>query len=336
MKSHPGLRNIVATTLIPHTAFQTATKRITQCCRYGGDSNEPVGIALIGESRTGKSRLLEECGATFPKVRDEEGINLPILIVSTPSKPTVKGLASEMLKAIGDPMHTSGTEISMTSRLSRLLKEIGTKMLIIDEFQHFYDKGTHQIMHHVADWLKILVDDTKVVLVVAGLPTCRQVIDQNEQLAGRFLAPLVMPRFDWSDTELREEFVAILEAFGESLSMHFDVPDMAAEEMAFRFYCATGGLMGYVTRLLRQMIWNALENNSRLIDLGKIEQAQHDCFWRLKDLPKIEAFSKSFKPEATDALLNVVAQIGTRQIPDPKGKGGLRMKASPSFVLSAS
>ena len=54
-------------------------------------------------------------------------------------------------------------------------------------------------MHHVADWLKILVDETRCALVVAGLPSCQTVIDSNEQLAGRFHAPILMPRFSWQD-----------------------------------------------------------------------------------------------------------------------------------------
>jgi hypothetical protein len=36
-----------------------------------------------------------------------------------------------------------------------------TRMIMIDEFQHFYDKGTKLIIHHVTDWLKILVGDLK-------------------------------------------------------------------------------------------------------------------------------------------------------------------------------
>jgi hypothetical protein len=46
-------------------------------------------------------------------------------------------------------------------------------MVMIDEFQHLYDRddrGKRQIMLHVADWLKVLIDETRSTLVVAGLP----------------------------------------------------------------------------------------------------------------------------------------------------------------------
>ncbi len=174
------LRSIVDNTLVPHTAFEQASSRIEQCFAYADGASEPICIAVVGESRTGKSRVLEECFATHPQARDSEGLNIPILRVKTPSKPTVKGLAELMLRAMNDPRFDAGTENAKTIRLQTLMKNAGTRMVMIDEFQHFYDKGLHKVMHHVADWLKILVDDCKVALVVAGLPSCRAVLDQNE------------------------------------------------------------------------------------------------------------------------------------------------------------
>lgn len=329
--------DLVATTLIPHTAFDTAAKRIYQCCKFGMRASDPVCLAVVGESRTGKSRLLEECGAAFPPTRTEAGIVMPVLCVSTPSKPTVKGLAAEMLRAIGDPRHAEGTEITKTARLHHLMPEIGSRVLLIDEFQHFYDKGTNQVMHHVADWLKILVDQTKVVLIVSGLPTCRQVIDQNEQLAGRFLAPLVMPRFNWADDYLREEFLAILAAFHEALSEHFEMPDLASEEMGLRMYCATGGLMGYITRLLRQLVWNTMDAKKVRICLADFAKAHGDCHWGPEDEPLFETFTAGFRALPTPDILARAALLGTkRENVQTSSHGSLSVKPKASLVLSAS
>jgi len=271
--------NIVESTLIPHQAFEEAIRRIEQCLTYSSNASEAICIALVGESRTGKSRVLEECEARHPVIRDNEGLNVPILRVTTPSKPSVIGLAELMLRAMGDPLFDRGTENSKTSRLQALMQNCGTRMVMIDEFQHFVDKGSHKVMHHVADWLKILVDDSNVALVVAGLPTCLAVLEQNEQLAGRFLSPIFMPRFDWLHDEQREEFKAILGAFHESLSIHFDLPVLDGDEMAFRCYCGTGGLIGYLSKFLRQMVWNALDANKRSISLQELEKAHNESVW---------------------------------------------------------
>jgi hypothetical protein len=139
---------------------------------FAREASEPICVALIGPSRTGKSRVLDVCERQHPKVRREDGMYVPILRVTTPSKPTVKGLAEVLLEGLGAVDATRGTENERTRRVKYLMRNTETRMLMIDEFQHFFDKGTKLIMHHVADWLKILVDETRCVLVVAGLPSC--------------------------------------------------------------------------------------------------------------------------------------------------------------------
>ncbi|PKO82204.1 MAG: transposase [Betaproteobacteria bacterium HGW-Betaproteobacteria-13] len=302
---------IVETTLVPHTAFEEATQRLEQCFSYADGASEPICIALVGESRTGKSRALEECFTRHAPIRQPDGLTTPILRVKTPSKPTVKSLAELMLRALADPRAYSGTENAKTSRLLKLMNESGVKMVMIDEFQHFYDKGSHKVMHHVADWLKVLVDDARVALVVAGLPTCRAVIDQNEQLAGRFLSPVFMPRFDWQDTDQREEFIAILGAFQESMGEAFDLPAFTGDEMAFRFYCATGGLIGYLTKFLRQAVWNAIDAKTTTIDLANLLRAHSEAIWA-KDGPTglPSPFDRRFSTAATDDLLARIKRIG--------------------------
>lgn len=307
-----NLRTIVETTLVPHTAFEEATQRLEQCFSYADGASEPICIAVVGESRTGKSRALEECLSRHPRVRNQDGLTTPILRVKTPSKPTVKSLAELMLRALNDPKAHTGSENAKTARLHTLMVQSGVMMVMIDEFQHFYDKGSHKVMHHVADWLKILVDDARVALVVAGLPTCRAVIDQNEQLAGRFLSPVFMPRFDWQDTDQREEFVAILGAFEESIGTAFDLPCFTGDEMAFRFYCGTGGLIGYLSKFLRQAVWNAIDSKIKSIDLSALLHAHAQSVWA-KDGPTglPSPFDRRFTTAVTDDLLARVRTIGT-------------------------
>ncbi len=48
--------------------------------------------------------------------------------------------------------------------------------MVVDEFQHFVDKGSQKIQHHVADWLKVLLDESEVAVVVAGLETSMAVL----------------------------------------------------------------------------------------------------------------------------------------------------------------
>jgi hypothetical protein len=113
--------NEVTHILVPHTAFAQATSLIESCFQLMADSSEPVCIALIGESRTGKSRVLETCCLNHPSKRLVDGLIVPILRVKAQSKPTVKGLAELMLSSLGAPDSYRGTENQKTERLSLLI-----------------------------------------------------------------------------------------------------------------------------------------------------------------------------------------------------------------------
>ena len=311
-----SLVSLVDRTLVSHAPFQAAVREIETCFEFALEASEPICVALIGPSRTGKSRVLDACERQHPKVRREDGMYVPILRVTTPSKPTVKGLAEVLLEGMGAPDATRGTENERTRRVKYLMHNTGTRMLMIDEFQHFFDKGTNLIMHHVADWLKILVDETRCALVVAGLPSCQTVIDSNEQLAGRFHAPILMPRFSWQDLEQREEFIGILQAFHGILRQHFKTPEFQQEAMAFRFYCATGGLIGYLTKILRRSVWHAVAAERNEITLEDLCNAHEKAVWcgRVPQrLPR--PFARSFKLIPTVDLLTQVSLIGTVHVP---------------------
>jgi hypothetical protein len=264
---------VVESTLIPHSAFEKAMKRVTQCWLRSLRSPDPICIAVLGESRTGKSRVLEEIRRLGLPSRTESGAVVPIAYLQTPSNPTVKSVAGLLLKELGDPAWDAGTEASKTGRLHDQFRACETRMLMLDEFQHFFDKGTDKVFTAVSDWLKILIDKTKVALVVSGLESCRAVLMQNEQLYGRFLAPAYLSRFRWLDPDDREEFVGILQAFDISMREHFDMPELHTEPMAFRIWMATGGLMGYLAKLLRQLVWNAMDAGARKITLKDFDSA---------------------------------------------------------------
>jgi Cdc6-like AAA superfamily ATPase len=223
------LRNYVSRILVPHTDFQQARRRIRQLIRYresGG--TEPKGLAVMGESRTGKSTVLNAVIEEWPRRRDEDGLVVPILVARVPSRPSIIALAKSLLKALGVPDWTTGTEIELTERLKTLLKKCKVMAIALDEFHHFVDRRSEQVQHELADWLKNLIEEAEVCLIVLGVPRMTAVIRQNEQLEGRFLAPVVLPRFDWFQDEQRADWIGILDAFSITLSEHFDVPSPTA------------------------------------------------------------------------------------------------------------
>jgi hypothetical protein len=304
--------NIIERMVIPHTAFAEARQRIEQCFAFSAAKAEAEGLAIVGESGTGKTSVLKSFLSNHTPTRSRDGMDIPILYASVPPMPTVKSLAGVMLAALNAPDCERGTENEKSRRLRILMKETGTRMVMIDEFQHFYDRGKRQIMLHVADWLKVLIDETRSTLVVAGLPSCRVVINENEQLARRFMASIQLPRFSWTDPRRRGEFISILEEYHTQITKDFRVPELHSEELAFRFYLATGGLMGYLSKLLRTTLRDAADGKKTSITLEDLNIAHSRAMWfdaTVQD--QLRPFARNFKPAETVDALNRAGRIGT-------------------------
>ncbi len=259
-------RKIIENSIIQHPAFSEGRSRLQQCFAHTLDTPEPICIVVLGESRTGKSRLIEEVRANHQIVREEEGNIVPSLYIRLTSKPTVKAMVTQLLFSMGDPHYDRGTEVVKTLRLLTLVRNCKTKALFIDEFQHFFDHRKNQI-NDATDWAKNFVEEAGVALIIAGLPICTEIINKNSQLQGRFLNSIFLPRFSWSNKDSQEDFLSILGAFGEVLGDYFDIPDMENEQTGFRFFVASGGLIGYLAKILRQVVWDCESNNRKMITM---------------------------------------------------------------------
>ena len=307
------LRLFLECMLVPHTAFITATKCLEQAFRVSSTIRDPIGYFISGESRTGKTRLIEDFAAQYPKYRLPEGLIVPVLHVEVPSKPTVKGLAAEILAALGDPLADKGTEQEKTRRVVTYLQKCQTKVLVLDEFHNFVDKSSNfAVIHHVSDWLKNLLNKAKIVTVIVGLPYGEAVLSQNEQLRGRFTKSFHLPRFNWQDEALQGEFLGLLDGFTELLREHFTIKDLGGEEMAYRFYLATGGLTGYVFNILRLAAWNVIDEDRTSITINDLDIA-YNIFISDVDRHALSPFSPKFNLTDVPAF-EKASKIGARSV----------------------
>jgi hypothetical protein len=253
-----------------HSRYERVLKALRQAIRNAHRFADADVHALLGESRTGKTRLAEILEAEFPRQRTPEGAEVPILRVTIPRKPTTKGVISLMLHGLGDPAFASGTEIAMMIRLINLVRKLKVRVIVPDEFQHFVSERGH-VNYDVSDTFKVLGDETGTALIAIGLPSARAVIAANEQLAGRAMRPLYLPRFDWSIDKDRQEFTKILANFSSGIDLKW--PDFQDEAWAYRWWCATGGLIGYVNRICRKVLMILDESGGRTVTLKVLDQA---------------------------------------------------------------
>lgn len=304
----------VSKIMIEHSRFLEAVNAMEKCYLLAENNSDPYCVAIVGETRTGKSRTLEYFENKYPRIRHTEYLEVPVLRIKVNAKPTIKGLVELLLHSIGDPLFNKGTENERTERLIILLKSAKTRVIMLDEFQHFSDQGGNHVQHHVADWLKLLVDSMRIGLVISGLNRSINIINTNEQLVARFNSPILMKSFEWDILNERNEFLAFLNELQKCLEP-YKVPQLDSDEMGIRMYCATGGYIGYIIKILNEAVVNSSLNNNPVITLRDLNLAYKKSMWgesaRYKD-----PFSRGFiNKNITKADLDVVESVKTEYIP---------------------
>jgi hypothetical protein len=252
----------------------------------------------VGESGSGKTTIISYFTSLHPRVDHKWGLEVPVLLIKVPARPTVKSLAETLLYQLGDPFWARSNTVGKSIRLRELLKRCGVRLLALDEFQHFVDVRRANIPNEAADWLKEQVEEAKLAIVVLGLQRCLEVLKQNAQLRRRFGATLRVGAFRWEDREDRMTYRAFLRAVQEQLP-EYVMPPLSDLEMAFRMHFGSYGLIGYTMKIIRGAARIARTHPRREITLETLAQTFREHVWieRLSDPnPFLESFDVAKAP----------------------------------------
>jgi len=325
------LLSVVAKTIVPHTAFESGRQRLRQAwaTHRPGDVG---GIGVLAESRSGKTSLTGEFKQEHRTERTADGIHAPVLAVRMPTAPTVKGLCEQILTALDDREAHKGTQSGLETRSRNLSKACGVKALFIEEYHQVFNptRGAH--MYSFGEFLKNYSEEVGALIVPIGLPHAEFALKHNEQLTGRMKAPIRLPRFDWSDPDSKEEFIAILEAMHMSIRRFFRLPEIQTDRIAFLFFCATGGIIGYIAKILDQAVRTAALERHNQITLEDLACAHENCMDpRDFAILNVSPFSDRFSPKVDEVFMSRVMRVGVRpeeapgMLPTRRRRGGMDM-----------
>ncbi len=270
---------------IRYPRLKTLYGKIDFCRDFSKISAEPECMLIRGTKGAGKTTLIEWYASNFPARETLEKRIVPVLVVTVPSPATVKGLGSAMLEALGDPAADKGTVSSITLRLRKYIKDCEVELIILDEFQHFDDRQTKNILKTISDWLKNLINETFRPIVLVGMPGCESVLENegNEQLKRRFSSREEIAPFTWNVKAENREFKQLLKEIDDRLPL-LENSHLADKETAFLIYSATDGVINYVMKLLRWAAKLAIETGAEQIDYSILAQAYEKRL--AQDFPK--------------------------------------------------
>lgn len=161
----------------------------------------------FGETGAGKTTVVQTWLAQRGEKEREEGdrLSIPVLSVLMPSHARKKGAAAAFLGALHDPNPSRGTEWNMLVRLYRLMQVCQVRLIVVDKFQHIIDRETQRVLHDVADFLKDIINQTRVPMILVGKKgEAEAILRSNPQLDRRVGSPYVLGPFEWDRSRASE------------------------------------------------------------------------------------------------------------------------------------
>jgi Bacterial TniB protein len=249
--------------------------------------DDPDCLLLTGTTGAGKTTIYKTYAQNYPIRETEEGDIVPIIHAVTPSAANIKGLVSVLLKQLGDPLPDKGSTTNQTIRLYDLLEDCQVELIFLDEFHNFKDLDSDKVLKNVCDWLKNLILNTKIPIVLFGKEGSEDILKaDNLHLSRRFnyrhsLIPF--PRTE-SGLELFRQFLSDVES---QLPLAYRSV-LAEKSLSERIYYATDGTIGHVMTLIRKGATYTIEQDLDRLDsntLGFIydKHLRHDKSSKMTD-----------------------------------------------------
>lgn len=267
-------KRLIESAFIMYPRLKKLEGMIEHCHQHSKISVEPWCMLISGWAGAGKTKLFQSYERRFPRGVTEGGIQIPVLSARIPQRPTVKSLVTILLYNLGDPLAEKGATIVQTLRLYHLLKECQVELIILDEFQHFVDWDSSKILRTVSDWLKNLIDESGVPVILIGMPYSDVVLNAvgNSQLKRRFSLRQSLDFFGWKTNDEKKDFRSFLKVVDEHLPLT-KPSNFADLNTAYRFYCASNGVVAYVMKIVRRAACIAVDQAAEAVSLNMLEVA---------------------------------------------------------------
>jgi type II secretory pathway predicted ATPase ExeA len=261
--------------LVLHPRFREAVALLERCHQSSKQAGEPICGAILGSSGVGKTSVVDHYRRLHPPRETDTANCQPVLKVTLQPDARPKGIAADLLLALGDPAWSSGTVESLTNRAARLLKHCGVELIVLDEFHHLFDVDRAKVMTKASQWLKVLIVNTGLPVVVCGMPEAEYVLSA-EHTERRFKQRLTLRCFMWRTPQGQREFCGMLKKLDETLPLA-ETSSLANADLAGRFYLASRGVPDYLMTLVRGAAAEAVQRGNEQIEMDDLARIFERC-----------------------------------------------------------
>ncbi len=251
-------------------------------------------VLLVGESGMGKTMLIRKFERqTMPAFDDAAGVQRrPVVVMLMPHQPTETQFFDQLLQAMNAPSPSYfSRSASVRDPAVRLLRELGTRLVVIDELNSVL-AGTPRQQRTFLQLLRFLSNKLRLAFVGVGVPEARHALLSDSQLRSRF-SDIELPPWSLGD-ELRD-FVTRL-----TWSLPLREPSPVDSPKLRRLLVdRTGGITLGLCKAFERAAITAIRSGHERIDAASFEDTE---IWRGVASPGRRARDKTRASGARDRL----------------------------------
>lgn len=210
---------------------------------------QPSGAFILGEPGTGKTAVLESYLKDHPPIFSQERDNVPVVYINAASTPSIHDFAKILISAL-DPTGTMPKSIQdKQHRIQVLKQELGLELVIVDEFHDMLTTAKSPTNVAVVNFVKYLLSQLNVAVIVAGLPHSEDILREDLQIATRCCNTKHMIPFTALDEKEGSRFQMYVNGLLKVYPYPFEA--MPTDEFLYRLLLATAGNKRSIKRLLQ-------------------------------------------------------------------------------------
>lgn len=253
---------------ILHPYLGSLIRDINDCREDSKLCNEPDCMLITGDTGVGKTSLIRYYEKKYPAYEKTDGTYAPVLYARLPPKATPAKVAAKLLRELHDPAaYRSTDEEELTAGLITLLRNMKVELIILDEFQHLIQKSSNNVLHETADWLKNVICESGVPIILFGMPWSSRILSCNRQLERRFSLERKIEHFYLSNKKNRELFRAFLKQVDAALPFE-KRSGLDDEKMVLRLFSASNGNVGDLMNVIYRAAKLAIDKSRKNISRG--------------------------------------------------------------------
>lgn len=247
-------------------------RRIDELREYGWQDSFVQCLPVLGEPRSGKTRMLKRYATTrFPEWDPDSQEVGPVVMFEIPAHANTKSAATALLSRLNDPSPSYGSVPDQMDRAADAMRG-RVELIIIDEVQRLIDADTEKVLKKVSGWVTDLQNRKVAPVVLVGEVKARLVLSSSGYIEGRSRGVVTVGPYDWGDTAMRNEFRAFLYNLEAGLGLTV-AGGLSSLSMALLIHQYARGLIGMAARLIGYARTVAARSGSPVLLPFHFEQA---------------------------------------------------------------